>query len=197
VRWRGRGASPGAGRGGVTGHRTQRPRGQVGPHGPHPAGASSPLEDPGGERWPIPPPLASGPFDHAAGTCSWSPTRNIVIYQSDVLFCARSRPRFGCESLRSALCSLCVGIARPMRCANCQLPTHSILYLREVHWQDAPPICPLIWALIALGPKFPKAFQSGCGMGLGFGVWLLLLRCCPQSTSPLNLPCHLLPSLPT
>jgi hypothetical protein len=42
---------------GVTGHRTQRPRGQVGPPGPHPAQTSSPL-DPGGERWPISPPLA-------------------------------------------------------------------------------------------------------------------------------------------
>jgi hypothetical protein len=41
---------------GVTGHRTQRPRGQVGPPGPHPADTSSPLE-PGGERWPIPRPL--------------------------------------------------------------------------------------------------------------------------------------------
>jgi hypothetical protein len=36
---------------GVTGHRTQRPRGQVGPPGAHPAHPSSPL-DPGGERWP-------------------------------------------------------------------------------------------------------------------------------------------------
>jgi hypothetical protein len=42
---------------GVTGHRTQRPRGQVGPPGPHPAQPSSSL-DPGGERWPIPLPLA-------------------------------------------------------------------------------------------------------------------------------------------
>jgi hypothetical protein len=42
---------------GVTGHRTQRPRGQVGPPGPHPAQPSSSL-DPGGERRPIPPPLA-------------------------------------------------------------------------------------------------------------------------------------------
>jgi hypothetical protein len=42
---------------GVTGHRTQRPRGQVGPPGPHPDLISSPL-DPGGERWPISPPLA-------------------------------------------------------------------------------------------------------------------------------------------
>ena len=37
---------------GVTGHQTQRPRGQVGPPGAHPAHPSSPL-DPGGERWPI------------------------------------------------------------------------------------------------------------------------------------------------
>jgi hypothetical protein len=37
---------------GVTGHRTQRPMGQVGPPGAHPAHPSSPL-DPGGERWPI------------------------------------------------------------------------------------------------------------------------------------------------
>jgi hypothetical protein len=37
---------------GVTGHRTQRPRGQVGPLGAHPAHPSSPL-DPGGEQWPI------------------------------------------------------------------------------------------------------------------------------------------------
>jgi hypothetical protein len=50
-RGRGRGASPSAG--GVTGHQTQRPRGRVGPPGPHPGGPSSPL-DPGGERWPIP-----------------------------------------------------------------------------------------------------------------------------------------------
>ena len=42
---------------GVTGHRTQRPRGQVGPPGPHPAQPSSSL-DPGGERWPIFRPLA-------------------------------------------------------------------------------------------------------------------------------------------
>jgi hypothetical protein len=42
---------------GVTGHRTQRPRGQVGPPGPHPAHPSSSL-DPGGERRPISPPLA-------------------------------------------------------------------------------------------------------------------------------------------
>jgi hypothetical protein len=34
---------------GVTGHRTQRPRGQVGPPGPHPTQPSSSL-DPGGER---------------------------------------------------------------------------------------------------------------------------------------------------
>ena len=42
---------------GVTGHRTQRPRGQVGPPGPHPAQPSSSL-DPGGERRPISMPLA-------------------------------------------------------------------------------------------------------------------------------------------
>jgi hypothetical protein len=42
---------------GVTGHRTKRPRGQVGPPGPHPAHSSSSL-DPGDERWPISPPLA-------------------------------------------------------------------------------------------------------------------------------------------
>jgi hypothetical protein len=43
---------------GVTGHRTQRPRGQVGPPGPHPAQPSSSL-DPGGERRaPISPHLA-------------------------------------------------------------------------------------------------------------------------------------------
>ena len=42
---------------GVTGHRTQRPRGQVGPPRPHPAQPSSSL-DPGGERWPIFRPLA-------------------------------------------------------------------------------------------------------------------------------------------
>jgi hypothetical protein len=42
---------------GVTGHRTQRPRGQVGPPGPHPAQPSSSL-DPGGEQRPISPPLA-------------------------------------------------------------------------------------------------------------------------------------------
>jgi hypothetical protein len=41
----------------VTGHRTQRPRGQVGPPGPHPAQPSS-SRNPGGERRPIPPPLA-------------------------------------------------------------------------------------------------------------------------------------------
>jgi hypothetical protein len=41
---------------GVTGHRTQRPRGQVGPPGPHPAQPSSSL-DPGGERRPVSPPL--------------------------------------------------------------------------------------------------------------------------------------------
>jgi hypothetical protein len=41
---------------GVTGHRTQRPRGQVGPPGPHPAHPSPPL-DPGGERWPNPRPV--------------------------------------------------------------------------------------------------------------------------------------------
>ena len=34
---------------GVTGHRTQRPRSQVGPPGPHPAQTSSPL-DPDGAR---------------------------------------------------------------------------------------------------------------------------------------------------
>jgi hypothetical protein len=59
VRRAGRGASPGAGRG-HRGHRTQRPRGQVGPPGPHtpyPIQPSS-LLDPGGERWPISPPLA-------------------------------------------------------------------------------------------------------------------------------------------
>jgi hypothetical protein len=37
---------------GVTGHRTQRPRGQVGPPGPNPAQPSSPM-GPGDERWPI------------------------------------------------------------------------------------------------------------------------------------------------
>jgi hypothetical protein len=37
---------------GVTGHLSKRPRGQVGPPGPHPAHSSSSL-DPGGERWPI------------------------------------------------------------------------------------------------------------------------------------------------
>jgi hypothetical protein len=42
---------------GVTGHRTQRTRGQVGPPGPHPAQPSSSL-DPGGERGPITRPLA-------------------------------------------------------------------------------------------------------------------------------------------
>jgi hypothetical protein len=42
---------------GVTGHRTQRPRGQAGPPGPHPAQPSSSL-DPGDERRPISPPLA-------------------------------------------------------------------------------------------------------------------------------------------
>jgi hypothetical protein len=42
---------------GVTSHRTQRPGGQVGPPGPHPAQPSSSL-NPGGERRPIPPPLA-------------------------------------------------------------------------------------------------------------------------------------------
>jgi hypothetical protein len=42
---------------GVTGHRTQRPRGQAGPPGPHPAQPSS-SPDPGGERRPISPPLA-------------------------------------------------------------------------------------------------------------------------------------------
>jgi hypothetical protein len=41
----------------LDGHRTQRPRGQVGPPGPHPAQPSSSL-DPGGERRPISPPLA-------------------------------------------------------------------------------------------------------------------------------------------
>jgi hypothetical protein len=42
---------------GVAGHRTQRPRGQVGPPGPRPAQPRSSL-DPGGERRPISPPLA-------------------------------------------------------------------------------------------------------------------------------------------
>jgi hypothetical protein len=42
---------------GVTGHRTQRPRGKVGPPGPHPTQPSSSL-DPGGERGPIIRPLA-------------------------------------------------------------------------------------------------------------------------------------------
>jgi hypothetical protein len=42
---------------GVTGHQTQRPGGQVGPPGPHPAQPSS-LLDPGGERGPIVRPLA-------------------------------------------------------------------------------------------------------------------------------------------
>jgi hypothetical protein len=42
---------------GVTGHRTQRPRGQVGPPGPHPAQPSSSL-NPGGDGRPIPPPMA-------------------------------------------------------------------------------------------------------------------------------------------
>jgi hypothetical protein len=42
---------------GVTGHRTQRPRGQVGHPGPHSAQPSSSL-NPGGERRPTPPPLA-------------------------------------------------------------------------------------------------------------------------------------------
>ena len=46
---------------GVTRHRTQWPRGQVGPPGPHPAQPSSSL-DPGGERRPIPPPLALAPL---------------------------------------------------------------------------------------------------------------------------------------
>jgi hypothetical protein len=41
----------------VTDHRTQRPGGQVGPPGPHPAQPSS-LLDPGGEHRPISPPLA-------------------------------------------------------------------------------------------------------------------------------------------
>jgi hypothetical protein len=41
----------------ATGHRIKRPRGQVGPPGPHPAYPSSSL-NPGGERWPTPPPLA-------------------------------------------------------------------------------------------------------------------------------------------
>jgi hypothetical protein len=43
---------------GVTGHRTQRPRGQVGPPGPPQAAQPSSSLDPGGERRPIPPPLA-------------------------------------------------------------------------------------------------------------------------------------------
>jgi hypothetical protein len=43
---------------GVTGHRTQRPRGQVGPPGANPAHPSFPLDGPGGEWWPIPRPLA-------------------------------------------------------------------------------------------------------------------------------------------
>jgi hypothetical protein len=42
---------------GVTGHRTQRSRGSVGPPGPHPAQPSSSSLDPGGKRWPISPPL--------------------------------------------------------------------------------------------------------------------------------------------
>jgi hypothetical protein len=45
---------------GVTGHRTQRPAGaKLDPpdHTQHPAQPSSSL-DPGGERWPISPPLA-------------------------------------------------------------------------------------------------------------------------------------------
>jgi hypothetical protein len=46
---------------GVTGHQTQRPRGQVGPPGAHPAHPSSPL-DPGGERWPIPIPRPLAPL---------------------------------------------------------------------------------------------------------------------------------------
>jgi hypothetical protein len=58
---------------GVTGHRTQRPRGQVGPPGPHPAQPSSSL-NPGGERRPIPPPLAP------PGSRSWSqPAGSVVL----------------------------------------------------------------------------------------------------------------------
>jgi hypothetical protein len=48
---------------GVTGHRTQRPRGQVGAPGPHPAQTSSPL-DPGRTVANV---AASGPSDRAAG----------------------------------------------------------------------------------------------------------------------------------
>jgi hypothetical protein len=58
---------------GVTGHRTQRPRGQVGPPGPHPAQPSSSL-NPGGERRPIPPPLAPliAQLVHCTAGC-WCP----------------------------------------------------------------------------------------------------------------------------
>jgi hypothetical protein len=70
---------------GVTGHRTQRPRGQVGPPGPHPAQPSS-STDPGGERRPISPPLApliaqlvSAPHVTAAwGDLFGSKTQNCV-----------------------------------------------------------------------------------------------------------------------
>jgi hypothetical protein len=80
---------------GVTGQdRTQRPRGQVGPPGPHPAQPSSSL-NPGGERRPISSPLA--PLiaqlvegkGHGLATCICG--RLVVAMQYNVLcWCVRS-----------------------------------------------------------------------------------------------------------
>jgi hypothetical protein len=57
---------------GVTGHRTQRPRGQVGPPGPHTAPSPTQLlTGPRGRTAAnLLPPLASGPCDRTAR--SWS-----------------------------------------------------------------------------------------------------------------------------
>jgi hypothetical protein len=60
---------------GVTGHRTQRPRGQVGPPGPHPAQPSSTL-DPRGERGPIIRPLAPLIAQLIATSCNNSNSNN-------------------------------------------------------------------------------------------------------------------------
>jgi hypothetical protein len=59
----------------ATGHRTQRPRGQVGPPGAHPAHPSSPL-DPGGERWPIF--RTAGLADHPAAPLGINPRACLV-----------------------------------------------------------------------------------------------------------------------
>jgi hypothetical protein len=63
---------------GVTRHRTQRPRGQVGPPGPHPAHPSSPLDP--GERT-VAKSAAPGPSDRAAGRCSGSLLSTELVYR--------------------------------------------------------------------------------------------------------------------